>query len=678
MANFAEVINERHTPTTLPHSAAHSCLPAHPSSRAAGHIPTTQQTPLADNRPVTMNVGPYPSGIREFCGCPGTLPAVAPGEVRVMGVTVHPSIAAGAHGIFQNAMVPDRIADSFDAEGDPDDQIDAPAATVAAITALSQTKTKRNQKTIKVQIAQLCGLTEDGCLLKPLPERIPAQKLLATEDLKLGDVVCPVGGYLSWERAHREELVRCGQRACGALHMPNRVFDLMTGMWHFSLPNLQFPGTTPESHPGLCLNALGYGNEAALVNDPAENPLAQFGQAGVHHPLWQGCESQAPSQQAAAPGAENSTLRIKANCEIFIFTVREIPIPWLIVTAPIRKGEQLLRSYSPGFWAEFAALWDMAEGFVDDPAAAAAAARSGPPPPGAQHRSQGSTHGPLSWHGGAAAGFHESAEPKRSVVEYSPQVTAQQDRAGSSSGSRGNGGSSVYHQQQQQGQQQQQQQQGQQQMEIDGSQDPSDVEGARKRFRSGEFQGAGAMMLQQQQQQQQQWEQQQQQQQQQQANAGACGRGLVDRTPSSNGGEWGQAHHSADVSAATTWADDPKGLKLSAQELAAGWEQHRPGCSSPTPSIQGSSFLTREQHERVKREFVAFHNAHAPDANGDYLLEALVSSLTVSCFPTASQAVQVKIEGALLPDSIDRIPGLIFADQCGARAPPLSQWPPVM
>lgn len=124
-----------------------------------------------------MNVGPYPSGIREFCGCPGTLPAVAPGEVRVMGVTVHPSIAAGAHGIFQNAMVPDRIADSFDAEGDPDDQIDAPAATVAAITALSQTKTKRNQKTIKVQIAQLCGLTEDGCLLKPLPERIPAQKV---------------------------------------------------------------------------------------------------------------------------------------------------------------------------------------------------------------------------------------------------------------------------------------------------------------------------------------------------------------------------------------------------------------------------------------------------------------------------------------------------------------------
>lgn len=160
-------------------------MPAGSSSRAAEHTSTHEQVPLADNGPVAMNVRPYPSGIREFCGCPGTLPAVAPGEIRVMGVTVHPSIAAGASGIFQNALVPDRIADSFDAEGDPEDQIDAPEATSAAISALSQTanpqkrgqETKRIVKSIKIGVAQMCGLAEEGGLLRPLPERVPAQKV---------------------------------------------------------------------------------------------------------------------------------------------------------------------------------------------------------------------------------------------------------------------------------------------------------------------------------------------------------------------------------------------------------------------------------------------------------------------------------------------------------------------
>lgn len=82
-----------------------------------------------------------------------------------------------------------------------------------------------------------------------------------------------------------------------------------------------------ESHPGLCLNALGYGNEAALVNDPVENPLARLGQAGMSHPLCQRCESQAPSQQAAASGAENPALRIGVNCEVGLLPVREVS-PW--------------------------------------------------------------------------------------------------------------------------------------------------------------------------------------------------------------------------------------------------------------------------------------------------------------------------------------------------------------
>lgn len=66
-----------------------------------------------------------------------------------------------------------------------------------------------------------------------------------------------------------------------------------------------------EKFPRLCLNTLGYGNEAALVDDPTQVPSILQTHTTQSHPLCQRCDSQAQQQTGDQPG-----LQIGVNCVV--------------------------------------------------------------------------------------------------------------------------------------------------------------------------------------------------------------------------------------------------------------------------------------------------------------------------------------------------------------------------
>ncbi|PNH09046.1 hypothetical protein TSOC_004388 [Tetrabaena socialis] len=99
----------------------------------------------------------------------------------------------------------------------------------------------------------------------------------------------------------------------------------------FSLPLLPHSGVGPapavyEGVSPLSLSMLGYGNLAALVNDPRVNP-------------WEPLDSAANAEAAKA-----------VNCMIVPVFVRGLLLLALVAVREIKPGEQLLRDYGDAWW----------------------------------------------------------------------------------------------------------------------------------------------------------------------------------------------------------------------------------------------------------------------------------------------------------------------------------------
>ncbi|PNH05505.1 hypothetical protein TSOC_008228, partial [Tetrabaena socialis] len=87
------------------------------------------------------------------------------------------------------------------------------------------------------------------------------------------------------------------------------------------------------------LSMLGYGNLAALVNDPRAQPRG-----------WE--EGHDVEGEAAAGGA---------NCAVVPVVVRGVGLPVLVALRDVAPGQQLLRDYGAAWWRGHEAAWGVAE-----------------------------------------------------------------------------------------------------------------------------------------------------------------------------------------------------------------------------------------------------------------------------------------------------------------------------
>ncbi|KXZ48090.1 hypothetical protein GPECTOR_30g185 [Gonium pectorale] len=272
-----------------------------------------------------------------------------PGQVRVCGLTFDAALApavASAQAAWQERLGRElRYAD--------------PTKVQLAFTG-SPIDQHLSRAVVCNKLARLLGLEGDNSPLDaPLPEGPlllesalqpcgdPARGgagLQATVPLKKNAVLGVVGGYVMPAGA-AEDFVNFGHEQCRK-EVANRLAAVVEGTsanlataWKllagaFRMPLSEGAGGAPAE-----LSMLGYGNLAALVNDPRVNPRD-----------W-------------APGndVESQEAAERANCAVVPVSVRGLVLPVLVALRNIAPGEQLLRDYGAGWWRQLAPDWEVAE-----------------------------------------------------------------------------------------------------------------------------------------------------------------------------------------------------------------------------------------------------------------------------------------------------------------------------
>ncbi|KXZ48088.1 hypothetical protein GPECTOR_30g183 [Gonium pectorale] len=230
---------------------------------------------------------------------------------------------------------------------------------------LSGTAKQLSRAVVCNKLARLLGLEgDDGCPDAPLPEGPVVLEgvlrpcgdpsrggagLQVAEPIRRNEVLGVVGGYVMPADAARDFL-STGHKECrpeiaarltavaeGTRADAVTAWRLLAGAFRMPLPAdmqpLQGLPVTAE------LSMLGYGNLAALVNDPRVNPRD-----------WR-AENDVDSQEAAA----------KANCAVVPVCVRGLVLPVLVALRDIAPGEQLMRNYGADWWHDLADAWEVAE-----------------------------------------------------------------------------------------------------------------------------------------------------------------------------------------------------------------------------------------------------------------------------------------------------------------------------
>ncbi|KAG2494329.1 hypothetical protein HYH03_007387 [Edaphochlamys debaryana] len=321
------------------------------NATAAGHVPA--------------------SSVSHLHGClqPGVpLPPLQPGELQLCGLTFHPDLAPSVRRTMQEWEA-SSLGDSAGlAALDPaTQQISIPgvdegaggseAAALATSTAFARHGLRR--PILATRLARHLGinthwdaplpsgplpLSPDLVAPGPDPERGGAG-LFARAAIKPGGVLGVVGGYVmpgSEAEAYAARGLRQSEqlqqavlaRTEGNAGDADSAWGFLAGSFRLRLPGL---GPAPCGADGCELSMLGYGNEAALVNDPRRNPRA-----------WAPGNDVGDKEGAAA----------LANCMVLPVSVRGLVLPVLVALRDIAPGEQLLRDYGAEWWRQLGDLWE--------------------------------------------------------------------------------------------------------------------------------------------------------------------------------------------------------------------------------------------------------------------------------------------------------------------------------
>ncbi|KAG2494333.1 hypothetical protein HYH03_007391 [Edaphochlamys debaryana] len=322
--------------------------------------------------PVAQPAAHLPAAsVSHLHGClpPGVpLPPLQPGELRLCGLTFQPDLAPSVRRTMQEWEASSSGGGCRLAALDPSTQqisipgVDGDAGgsegALAASAAFSRHGLRR--PILATRLARHLGiythwdaplpsgplpLSPDLVAPGPDPERGGAG-LFARAAIKPSWVLGVVGGYVmprAAAEAYAARGLRQGQhlqaamtdRAGGSTEDADSAWGFLAGSFRLRLPGL---GPSPCGADGCELSMLGYGNEAALVNDPRRNPRA-----------W------APGNDV---GDEEGSA---ANCMVLPVSVRGLVLPVLVALRDIAPGEQLLRDYGAEWWRQLGDLWEVAE-----------------------------------------------------------------------------------------------------------------------------------------------------------------------------------------------------------------------------------------------------------------------------------------------------------------------------
>ncbi|PNH08853.1 Ammonium transporter Rh type C [Tetrabaena socialis] len=306
----------------------------------------------------------------------GLLPPLQPGELRLCGLTFHPDLAPAVRRAMARweATALERLR----AEGlggeladlEPEsEQMEIRDAEALSRHGLSST-------VICTRLARLLGLVGQASSRSdaPLPEgplglAVEARLrrcadsarggwgLAAGAAVRRNAVLGVVGGYVMPGGAAARRFVASGHRhlqegvraelaraVAGTTADVSTAWRLLAGS--YCMPYQEGPaaaaaaaGVAGPSAPAAVLCMLGYGNAAALVNDPRAQPKAWVEGSDVD------------DEEAAR----------RANCVVLPVAVRGVVLPVLVAVRDIAPGEQLLRDYGAGWWRGLAGAWEPGE-----------------------------------------------------------------------------------------------------------------------------------------------------------------------------------------------------------------------------------------------------------------------------------------------------------------------------
>ncbi|KAG2494343.1 hypothetical protein HYH03_007400 [Edaphochlamys debaryana] len=317
------------------------------------------------------------------------LPPLQPGELRLCGMTFHPDLAPSVRRAMQewetvlvSRLLEEGLGDGL-ADADPATaQISIPDPATLARLGLSRAL-------ICAQLAAHLGLTGDGAGSSsgggsgwdaPLPTgalELGAGMVEPCEDAARGGaglaaarrvprstVLGVLGGYVL-TRAAAQRYVSYGFRHCGAavlaelereasavgLRGVTETWQVLAGSFRLPFPQLKLVAEGSTAPSALEVSMLGYGNMAALVNDPRSNPRS-----------WAPGNDVGDEDGAAA----------QANCTVLPVSVRGLVLPVLVALRDIAPGEQLLRDYGAEWWEAIAAPWEVLSAAQEEAGNAAA------------------------------------------------------------------------------------------------------------------------------------------------------------------------------------------------------------------------------------------------------------------------------------------------------------------
>ncbi|KAG2434243.1 hypothetical protein HXX76_007968 [Chlamydomonas incerta] len=311
------------------------------------------------------------------------LPPVQSGELRLCGLTFHPELAPGvrramaawqASALARTRQEADAAVEQVEIPGaEPD-----PASGQGAATATAQLfhRYGLSAELISSQVAVLLGLSAERGWDAPLPAEGPMELstqlvepcqdvarggagLRAARRIGRSTVLGVVAGYVmpaavaarfvSQGYRHVNGGVRSQLEAEVAevgLGDVAPAWQVLAGAFRLPVPGLEgelqlATGGASSGHfnQPLELNMLGYGNLAALINDPRVEPRAWVEGNDVED--------------------ESGVAEMSANCAVLPVSVRGLLLPVLVTIRGVAPGEQLLRDYGAAWWRQLARPWEV-------------------------------------------------------------------------------------------------------------------------------------------------------------------------------------------------------------------------------------------------------------------------------------------------------------------------------
>eukprot|EP00798_Chlamydomonas_sp_ICE-L_P013562 gene13562-19433_t len=303
-----------------------------PKAGASNIVPTSQQNDSSrGTRQLEQGPSLPSSNITHFKGCveDSELPSLVDGEIRVLGSTLHPTVAkyyrkqatnwkseGKSWEIASQIIIPDNSTESF---------------------VVNQKAKKLMTKCLQNRI----GLTRNP-KMDNLPEDIGAPQGVEARRVGNNDKRVQLRGELALHATKKLE--------------PGFVVSSYRAYVMFQQEHTKLAFGKHPDYPNVTLSyvdSVGYGNLAALVNDciiypfgPPEKEAAENLQGDDSDEDKEDYEGREKEYYECGEGGQVGD----ENARLLPVNIRGFPFLFLVVTLPIKPGQELLFKYGYSYW----------------------------------------------------------------------------------------------------------------------------------------------------------------------------------------------------------------------------------------------------------------------------------------------------------------------------------------